>query len=300
MIFLIIAVGYGITKTGMFSAKARTDVTNIVMYVVLPANIFSAFDVELTTDLLRQSGLVFIFAFGLQGLYMILNQVLYRRFPQGQRAVLKYATIGNNAGFMGLPIMGEIFGPIGMLYGSIMIIPMRIFMWTVGLALFISGETKGAEKTKRNMMTLIVHPCTWAVILGFGYMFAPFSLPAFLSNAIRTVGDTVTVLSMLVVGSLLTGMNLKSALDKGCFYYSFFRLLAIPAVAFIVLHLLEVDPVAKGVIVLTTAMPAAIATAMLAEKYNADSAFASKVIFVSTALSIITLPIMSEVLTRVS
>ena len=294
MIFLIVAVGYCVTKAGRFSEKARADLTNLVIYVVLPANIFSSFDIELTPEILRQSGFILIAAFGLQGLYMVLNKVLFRRFPSGRQDVLKYAMIVNNAGFMGLPIMGAVFGQMGLLYGSIMLVPMRVFMWTVGLSLFTSKQAKGSAKT------LVTHPCTWAVILGFAYIFAPFSLPAFLSNTIRTIGDTVTFLSMFVVGSILSGTKLKSALDKSCFYYSFLRLIAIPAVAFTVLFLLGADPIAKGVIVLASAMPAAVATAMLAEKYNADSGFASKIIFVSTALSIITLPIISAILAWVS
>ena len=304
--FIIIAVGYGVTKAGIFSAKARADLTNIVIYVILPANIFNSFNVEFAPEILQQSGLILIVAFGLQGLYMILNKVLFRRFVPGQRAVLQYAMIGNNAGFMGLPIMGAVFGPMGLLYGSIMLIPMRIFMWTVGLALFTNKEANETDKAgkrkkrKKDIITLVSHPCTWAVIVGFAYIFAPFRLPAFLSNAIQVIGDATTVLTMLIVGSLLSGTKLRSALDKGCFYYSFIRLIGIPAIAFGVLSLIDADPIAKGVIVLASAMPAAIATAMLAEKYNADSGFASKTIFVSTALSIVTLPIIAEILTRFS
>ncbi len=43
-------------------------------------------------------------------------------------------------------------------------------------------------------------------------------------------------------------------------------------------------------------MPAAMITAMLAEKYGRDSDFASKLIFVSTLLSLVTLPLIAAVL----
>jgi len=290
MILLIIAVGYCITKAGMFSEKARGDLTNIIMYIVLPCNIFASFGGDITPEILRQSGIILIASFGLQGMYIILNRILYRRFTPARQAVLKYATISNNSGFLGLPVIEAVFGQTGLLYGSIALIPMRIFMWTSGLSLFTRTATK--EKLK----TLATHPCIWAVILGFGYIYAPFTLPAFLGNTIAAIGDTTTVLAMLVVGSILSGFDVKSALDKDCFYYSFFRLIVIPAVAFGALYLLGADPMVIGVAVLAAAMPAAVATAMLAEKYGQDSEFASKTIFVSTLLSIITLPIIAAVM----
>jgi len=221
---------------------------------------------------------------------MILNKVLYIRFKPERRAVMQFSTICNNAGFMGLPIIEAVFGPIGLIYGSVMIVPMRIFMWTSGLSLFTRTETK------QKIKTLATHPCMWAVVLGFAYVFAPFTLPAFLTGTIAAVGRTTTVLTMLIVGSILSGFAIKDTLDKACFYYSFFRLIAIPAIAFGVLFLLDIDPIVTGVAVLSAAMPAAVATAMLAEKYGCDSQFASKTIFVSTMLSIVTLPVIATLL----
>ena len=290
MILLIIAVGYIITKIGMFSAKARADLTNIVIYVVLPCNIFISFVGDISPEILRQSGIVLIISFAMQALYIILNKVIYIRFKPERRVVVQYATISNNAGFMGLPVIEAVFGPIGLIYGSVMIIPMRIFMWTSGLSLFTTTETR------QKLKTLATHPCMWAVVVGFAYMFAPITLPAFLHNTIAAIGGTTTVLSMLVVGSLLSGFTIKDALDKDCAYYSFFRLIAIPAVGFIVLYLIGIDPLVIGVAVLSAAMPAAVATAMLAEKYGQDSKFASKTVFVSTMLSIVTLPVIAAVM----
>ena len=292
MILLIIAVGYAITKAGMFSAKARSDLTNIVIYIVLPCNIFMSFAMGVPREVLMQSGIVLLASFGMQCVNIIWNKILYRKFAPERRIVAKYATITNNAGFMGLPILEAVFGPIGLLYGAVMIIPMRIFMWTMGLSLFTSTDAKQSAKT------LATHPCIWAVILGFAYIFAPFELPTFLSGTISAIGSTTTVLSMLVVGSILSGMKLKDAIDKNCLYYSFFRLIAIPVLMFTALFLLGAEPLVIGVTVLSAAMPAAVATAMLADKYNADSDFASRIIFVSTLLSMITLPVYAMILLR--
>jgi predicted permease len=240
--------------------------------------------------MLRECAVVFAAALGAQGLYMVLNRFLYNRFPPEKRVAMKYATICNNAGFMGLPVIESVFGSTGILYGSIVLIPIRLFMWTAGLSLF----TKIGKK--QQLKKLVTHPCIWAVILGFAYLFSPIRLPVFLSNTINIIGCCTTAMSMIVVGSILSDVNFKTILDKACFYYSFIRLIAIPAVIFIVLRLIGINPVVVGVTVLSSAMPAATVTAMLSQKYGHDAAFASKLIFVSTLLSLFTLPLIAAIL----
>jgi len=294
MLLLIILTGYGITKAGVFSPKTRADMTDIVVYVVLPCSIFSSFHKGITTDIIMQCIVVFAASLSLQLFVIVLNRLIYKKYPPERRVVLQYATITNNSSFMGLPILGAVFGPTGILYGSIMLIPMRIFMWTSGLSLFTRMNKKESVKV------LATHPCMWAVILGIAYIFVPFELPAFLSVAISTVGETVRVLPMFIIGSILCDIRPRDMLDKDCYYYSAFRLFIIPAVMFGALTLLRVDAIVTGVVVLAAAMPTAVTAGMLSEKYGQDSAFASKIILVSTMLSIVTLPAIAAVMQLLS
>ena len=293
MIFIIIAIGFFITKKGILSVKARADITDIVLLVVLPCNIFSSFNKGVSPEVLRRCGVVLIVSTGMHLLYTLLGKVLYLRISPERREVAQYGTIISNTGFMGLPVIESVFGQTGVLYGSIVLIPLRVFMWTAGLSLFTSTATKDKIKT------VATHPCIWAVILGFVYLLVPFELPRFLTATIDTVGNCTTTLSMLVVGSLLSGVELKSVVDKDCLYFSFLRLIAIPALVFGVLLLLRIDPLVTGVATLSAAMPAATVTAMLAEKYGRDAQFASKMLFVSTALSLVTLPVVAKILTTI-
>lgn len=290
-IIILVAVGFFAAKKGIFSPEARRDMTNVVIYIILPCNIFHSFETSLSPDKLLQCGIVFVIAIGAQILYMIINKFAYNRFPLERRVVMQYATIVNNASFMGLPVIDSVFGSTGILYGSIVLVPIRLFMWTSGLSLFTKTEKK------QQFKSLATHPCIWAVILGFAYLFSPFRLPAFLSNTINVVGSCTTMMSMFIVGTILSEIDFRTVLDKACFYYSVIRLIAIPAVIYAVLTLLRIDPIVTGVSVLSSAMPAATMTAMLSAKYGRDAAFASKIIFVSTLLSLVTLPLIAAVLT---
>lgn len=290
-IVILVAVGFLAAKKGIFGPEARRDMTNVVIYILLPCNIFHSFETALSVSMLRECAVVFAIAFGAQLLYMVLNRILYNRFPLERRVVMQYATICNNAGFMGLPVIESVFGASGILYGSIVLIPMRIFMWTSGLSLFTKTDKK------QQFKNLATHPCIWAVILGFAYLFSPVRLPEFLSNTINIIGSCTTAMSMIVVGSILSEVDFRTVFEKAIFYFSFIRLIAIPAFLFTVLKIIGLDPIVIGVAVLSSAMPAATVTAMLSHKYGRDFAFASKLIFVSTLLSLVTLPLIALVLT---
>ena len=102
--------------------------------------------------------------------------------------------------------------------------------------------------------------------------------------------------SMLIIGATLSQVKLGDIFEWRLYYYSFIRLAGIPAVLYFAFTLLGLAPEVKNTIVLMAAMPAGTVTAMLAEKHGADASFASRLIFVSTLLSIFTLSIIYRLL----
>ncbi len=140
----------------MLSNDARRDLTNVVIYIILRAISLSPSGAGNAgaSEKLRH----YIFNRPrAQLLYIVINKFLYTDFPTERRIVMQYATICNNAGFMGLPVIGSVFGAQGVLYGSIVLIPIRLFMWTSGLALFTDTIIKGGLKSLRRTLHLGCH-----------------------------------------------------------------------------------------------------------------------------------------------
>lgn len=290
-IFLLVAIGYLLSKLGMLVLVTRKQLTDLVIYVILPCNIVESFQVDLTHDLLISAGIVLVLGFAAQGLYALLNLFLYLRFDSRRQINLKYGTICSNAGFMGLPLSLSIFGPTGLMYASVALLPIRLFMWSAGLSLYTSTTKKQVLKT------LATHPCIIAVFVGFALMLSGLQLPAFLNDTIDSLGNCCTALSMVVIGAILSDVDPRTVLEPAVLYYVVIRLIAIPAFLFGVLWLLKVDALVTGIIVILSAMPAGSTTAMLAQKYDQDPEFASKMVFLSTLASLITLPLWAMVLT---
>ena len=118
-------------------------------------------------------------------------------------------------------------------------------------------------------------------------------LPDAVNNTLSAIASCNTALSMFVIGGILSEVDKASFLDKDAFIYSFYRLILLPLIILIIVKIIHIDLLPANLCVLLSAMPVASTTAMLAQKYNGNAIFASKLVFVSTLLSLITLPIIT-------
>ncbi|MBQ1251249.1 MAG: AEC family transporter [Clostridia bacterium] len=286
-LFAIMLLGFFCRKKGMIDNKTRTALSDILINIILPCNIAMSFDMDVSGDLLRSAGIVFVAYMGVQTFTWLLSRVAFTKVPEDKQMVLRHGTITSNAGFLGNPITQGVFGNEGLLYASIAMIPVRIFLWSAGLSLYTKTDSKSVVKN------LLTHPCVIAVFVGFGIMFAPFELPAFMVRTLNSVGGCTTAISMMVIGAILADIDLGH-IEWGLLgYYCLLRLIVIPAVSFVALSLLGLAPMVTGVCTLLSGMPAASLTAVLAAKYGQNYGFASQVVFVSTLLSMITIPLMT-------
>lgn len=285
-LFAIMLIGVVVRKKNMIDSKTRKAMSDLLINVILPCSIITSFDQEFTMDTLKKSMLVLAVCFGIQFLSVFISKMLYKSIPRAQQAVLRYGTICSNAGFLGLTVIGGLYGQEGLFYGAIALIPGRIFIWTAGVSLFTTAENK-----KEAFKKVALHPCMIAVYIGFAYMFSGITLPVFLDKTLNAVGGCTTAVSMIVIGAIIADTDIRTVVSKLILYYSAVRLLFIPLISLVILKLLNVDSLTIGISVLIAAMPAGSFTAILADKYDCDAEFASKCIFTSTVLSMVTIPV---------
>ena len=188
---------------------------------------------------------------------------------------------------MGMAVVEGVFGMEGAMYASISLISQRALLWSAGLAYFTKADTK-----KELFKKILTHPCLVSVYIGLIIMIFQIPLPEFLGRTIRSVGNTTTPVSMILIGLILGEIKeLENFLTKTVMFYTTMRLLILPLIVFLVGTFFGFDKILIGVQVLITGMPAASTTAILAGKYSGDVEFATKCILVSSALSMISIPI---------
>ena len=284
--FLLIIVGIVLKKRGILPDSAKTILTDLLLCFVLPSNIINSFRMEFSLDTLGKFGMVLVCAVLIQAVAYILSRVLYNKEPEALKKVLQYVTIVSNSGFLGLPIVEEVFGGEGLMYASVFIVPMRIMMWTAGIACFTGESDKKAAFKK-----VIVHPCIIAVYIGLFLLFSQWELPGVLDKTIRGAGGCTTTISMIIIGLILAEVDMRQLFNREVFETMIVRLVVLPVFALIIAKLLGLSELLTGVAVVLTAMPAGSTSAMLAAKYNGDYKFASKCIVCTTIASLLTIPI---------
>lgn len=293
MILLFLLIGIFARKTNIITKAGNKSLMNLIIDIILPCNIINSFNVAFSISILYDFGIVFIIAISIQVMCMLMSKFFYNRVPGRRKAVLQYATVCSNAGFMGNPIAESVFGSMGLLYASIYLIPLRVVMWSAGISYFTNSKDR-----KSAMKKVATHPCIIAVYIGLFLMFTGIHLPGFAANAIKSIGGSTTSLSMIVIGTILAEVNFKRIVNKTIIAYSALRLIIIPFIVLIACKLFSVNSLLTGVSVVLAGMPAGSTTAILASKYGGDEKFATKCVVFTTVLSLITIPVWCMILKR--
>ena len=288
MMFLLIVIGYILRKKGIVREEGKSTLVDIILYVILPCNILNAFLKEYTPEFWKIFPELLAAGILIQAVCLVVAKLCYNRMPEGEKAVYQYGTVCSNSGFMGNPLVEGVFGTLGLLYTSVIIIPQRVAMWTAGVSYF----QKGADK-KQAYKKVLVNPCMIATYIGFVIMFTNITLPEVLTKTVSSISSCCTAMTMIYIGTILVDVDFHGIANKKQLYFAILRLIGIPLLIYAGCRFFKINALATGVCCLLSATPAGSTTSVLAAKYHADEIAAAKSVVFTTALSIITIPIWS-------
>lgn len=291
-LFLIMVVGYIMRKANVIDEEANVRYTRLVLNITVPAQVITSFisnrGIVPVSEVFSGFGLsigVFVVYFILAGLLVLLLPM-----PEEQKGTYAFMVLFSNVGFMGYPVITSIFGDRAMIYAVIMNVVFNIVLYSVGIVLISSGS----GKFHFNPRLLLNMPLISSV-LSFLMFFMGITLPDTVMTSLNYLGNVTTPVAMLVLGSTIAGMPVKELFDDWRIYiFTAFRLLVIPLVVYFVLRLVPAGAeLMRGTLIILSAMPVATNTTMLAIEYHGDVKLASKGIFFTTVLSVLTIPLMA-------
>lgn len=293
LVFLIIGWVFG--KKQWISKSTAKQLNFLVMNLILPCSIFHAFQTELTQELLRSSVSILILAILIQFVTIFLGKILWKKYEPSKRINLDYATAACNAGTLGMIVGEAAFGNEGLLFTSIYAIPLRISMWGYGITIY----SKQAGSSKGLLKKVLTNPCIIAIELGIIAMIFQtkgYPLPVVITQTVSALGSCNSVLIMLTIRATLSELPIKEMIETSVLNYSFVRLILLPGTLCLLLWILHIKGMPLKISVLETAMPAPMTMAMLAQQYHKNEQYAGKLVFLSTVLSMFTLPLWTMVL----
>lgn len=294
VLFIYIFVGFITAKCRIIDDDTVKKVNKVLLYIGQPAMIISSvLDSELSldmSDVLLLFGLVMVMQIILIGIGYV-TAALYVR-DRRDRGLFQFMTAFGNTGFMGIPVMTALFGPGAAFMAAIGLVPFFLFVYSLGI-IQLKGKAKGEKMDFRFLLNPALVSTAVAVIL-FAFQ---VKLPAVVMEASSGLAGMLIPLSMVIIGANL-GMSSFSDLyaDWRMYILSFVKLILSPVIMFFVCRLFVTNEVFLGILVVSSAMPVAVLASMLSTEYGTDVRTASRGVFITTLLSLVTIPLMMNIL----
>lgn len=298
-LFLLIMIGYIAMKVKFVSSGIKGHISNLVLNITLPLYIFTAMQFEFSASVLKETGVLVFISFMFYAGVTLLSYIYAGVFKLkgSKKDVFQYVIIFSNVGYMGYPIMYELAGEKGMFYAAIYNLSFNILTWTLGVFIMSRHKNSSEKQSLKQKLKHVINPSLVAVVLGFTCFILSIKIPELLMTTFKSVGQTTTPLSMMFIGMILAEIKLSEIVnDISVLIVSVVRLLIIPILVYLILRTLGVSGLVLTIPVVLSAMPAAANTAVVASKYENDYKLASKLIFVTTLLSIVTIPIVLKII----
>jgi hypothetical protein len=304
---VLIIVGAIGTWTKVISDYVKDAISKLVFNITLPLLIVTTFsNMELNADIIRNGLWVLLFsniAFVLLWIVGSLTSNLFR-LKIRQHSIHTLHTMFGNIVFLGFPLIRALFKENeSMLYAALYYLVSNYIMWTFGITLL----QKSPDKKRNFKWKKLANPNTIAFGVGLLFMITRINIPKLIFQPLESMGSITIYLSMLYIGSVLATTNVKSLYRKpDIFVLSLNKLIVVPIIllliinGFIYLLGIDYDMIAKTVVILQTGMPCMSIIVILARNYKADDKKAVEQVFVTTILSLFTLPFLYYVIQLLS
>ena len=175
-----------------------------------------------------------------------------------------------------------VLGGSAAFYASLLNIPYNLICFSVGIFL-LAGEFSVKRALNPAFLSGLVAAILYVLKV---------PVPRVLLESCAFIGQATSPCAMLVIGSVLASVPLREIFNEPrAIPFVLLRLVGIAALVAVLTRPLPVDPVLKGVLVLMAAMPAATNSTMLCTIYGSNRELSAKLIFLSTALSLVSIPL---------
>jgi predicted permease len=145
---------------------------------------------------------------------------------------------------------------------------------------------------KIRIKTLLMNPGVIGLVIGLPLYFFDVQLPELIASPVDMISAVNTPLAMIVVGGYIARVNWKEFIsDIAVYKLAFLRLIVAPALYLVVALLVRPNETLLLSSVIQAATPVAANTVLFAVQFKNDAELASKSIAVTTALSVLTIPL---------
>lgn len=287
-LFCFLFLGYLLAATRQLDQATNQKLSGLVANVLTPALILAsvsakdpAADGNIVAEALLAGCLLYAF-------YFILNAIVFRQGHPVEKMMIMFA----NTSFIGFPILRALYGDFAVFLFSIIHLPFNALIYTYGVSLI-------AKKKEKVSLRQLVSPGLISSLMAIVLFLSGMELPELVTDFLHTLGNASIPLSMIVIGVSLYFVSLQDLFkDKELWLITAFKLVGLPLITALIMPFLPFEEMIRQLLLISTVLPSGSMVVILANQYHSQITKASLGVFLTTLLSLITIPALLGILLK--
>lgn len=314
MVIGLIIIGFSFRKTGILNSESKKTINTLLMKIFIPCLAFVSFIMDFDTSTLIQSSWIILITIVCYLFCLFISRIIFIKFDRQKRVIFSLIMSFGQITLFGLPLVRSIYPASGNFVGNIMSLPFRFFVYFYSF-IVVSGIKLERKTIKSSLKSVFLNPIIIAMLIsvliwitqpimpkveinGLKYSFLRIdkTIP-FLYSAINVLSNITTPLCMLLIGITLGEATFKVVItNKIAWILAILRSLVSPLILIFIIYLfnfissvnLNNEIIASMVICFSSPLSAVINAYCI--NYNKEPLIASDSSFLSTLISIVTIP----------
>ena len=287
ILLVFCVIGYVLCKVRLGNPDQSKILSVLLIYFFFPLMSFNTFSGKFTVEYLQDKGLILLVSALLLPVVVIVAKLFAK--PLGgdpyEKNVNEYSMSMANIGYMGYPLAGAVFGATGMLDCMMFGLPMTIYINTAGYNMLTAG------KGQRTVLQKIFTPSMFGILSGCLVGITGLQLPQTVFEIAKMGSNCVAPISMILTGMAISQFSVKELLcNRRVYIICAVRVVLMPVLVWALVKLSGLT-FALMPAVLLYAMPCGMNTIVFPKLVEKDCRLGAGTVLVSTALSMLTIPL---------
>jgi predicted permease len=281
---VFILMGIGVVLQRKFRLDLYT-LAKLNLYVLVPGIIFvKLYETAFAADVFLYVLLFFVItSVLLYGASRLVSRLF--RLEDAKKTVMVNSTLFYNSGNYGIPVNDLVFrgDPFAASIQIWVLAFQNLFTFTYGIFTLQKLNVHWLQA----LLGYLRSPVFFAMSAGIGLNLADVTLPEPIMVPIRYVANALVAIALITLGAQVANLQ-PNWRDLPIYGGSVLRLLVGPAIALGVIMVMRLDGVIAQALLIASAMPTSVNSAIIAQEYKTEPQFAAQLVTVSTIISSLT------------
>lgn len=299
-IFIIIALGVVLTRSGFITDGFLRGMNRFVYWVALPAMLFTSAS-EGGYHFGGAAWILLVMAVAtLPTIAVAYAYVKLSRQGNHVAGTLMHVAMRGNLSYLGLPVIAYLAESLNdeslRVLGVLAFAPCMLFQNIVGIAALLSGRQRTWADSVRAMVKGIVsNPLLIAVAAGLLWAWSGGTLPRAIDRSLHSIGSLASPLALIAIGGALATVKFRGSW-RPPLVGALLKVILVPALGWLACGALDMGFAERAVAMIFLASPTAASSYPMIVEMGGDEATASTAIFFSTIFSIFSLTVVLALL----